>query len=43
MTYMEAWKLMAPQLRPETEEQMEAYVRLFKAVKMASEKEQRKK
>lgn len=39
MTYMEAWKLMAPQLRPETDEQIEAYVMLFGAVKIASEKE----
>ena len=39
MTYMEAWKLMAPQLRPETGEQIEAYVMLFVGVKIASEKE----
>ena len=40
MTYMEAWKLMAPQLRPETDERREAYVRIFMAVKVASEKEE---
>lgn len=39
MTYMEAWKLMAPQLQTETEKQKEAYVRLFMAVKIASERE----
>lgn len=40
MTYMEAWKLMAPQLRPETDEQINAYIMLFGAVKVASEKEE---
>ena len=39
MTYMEAWKLMAPQLRPETDEQINAYIMLFGAVKIASKKE----
>ena len=41
MTYMEAWKLMAPQLRPETDEQINAYIMLFGAVKAMSEKEAR--
>ena len=40
MTYMEAWKLMAPQLRPETDEQINAYIMLFGAVKIASKKEE---
>lgn len=40
MTYMEAWKMMAPQLQMETEKQMEAYVRLFMAVKIASKREE---
>ena len=40
MTYMEAWKLMAPQLRPETDEQINAYIILFGAVKIASKKEE---
>lgn len=39
MTYMEAWKLMDPQLRPETDEQINAYIMLFGAVKIASKKE----
>ena len=39
MTYMEAWKLMASQLRPETDEQINAYIMLFGAVKIASKKE----
>lgn len=41
MTYMEAWKLMAQQLRPETDEQINAYIMLFGAVKIASKKEAR--
>ena len=40
MTYMEAWKLMAPQLRPETDEQINAYIMLFGAVKIAIKKEE---
>ena len=40
MTYMKAWKLMAPQLRPETDEQINAYIMLFGAVKIASKKEE---
>lgn len=39
MTYMEAWKLAAPYLPIDTDERREAYVRLFMAVKVASEKE----
>lgn len=39
MTYMKAWKLMAPYLPIDTDERREAYVRLFMAVKVASEKE----
>ena len=39
MTYMEAWKLTAPYLPIDTDERREAYVRLFMAVKVASEKE----
>ena len=41
MTYMEAWKLMAQLLRPETDEQINAYIMLFGAVKIASKKEER--
>lgn len=41
MTYMEAWKMMAPLLVPlDTEEKADAYLKLFDAVKMASEKEE---
>lgn len=40
MTYMEAWKLMAPHLPIDTDERREAYVQLFMAVKVASEKEE---
>ncbi len=39
MTYMEAWKLTAPYLPIDTDKRREAYVRLFMAVKVASEKE----
>lgn len=39
MTYMKAWKLMAPYLPIDTDKRREAYVRLFMAVKVASEKE----
>lgn len=41
MTYMEAWKLTAPYLPINTDERREAYVRLFMAVKVASEKEKK--
>lgn len=41
MTYTEAWKLMAPYLLIDTDERREAYVRLFMAVTVASEKEAR--
>lgn len=41
MTYMEAWELMAPYLPINTDERREAYVRLFMAVKVASEKEKK--
>lgn len=41
MTYMEAWKLMAPYLPIDTEERREAYLRIFMAVKVASEKEEK--
>ena len=41
MTYMKAWKLMAPYLPIDTDKRREAYVRLFMAVKVASEKEAR--
>ena len=40
MTYMEAWKLTAPYLPIDTDEQREAYLRIFMAVKVASEKEE---
>ena len=40
MTYMEAWKLTAPYLPIDTDERREAYVRIFMAVKVASEKEE---
>ena len=40
MTYMEAWKLTAPYLPIDTDKRREAYVRLFMAVKVASEKEE---
>ena len=40
MTYMEAWKLMAQYLPIDTDERREAYVRIFMAVKVASEKEE---
>lgn len=40
MTYMEAWKMMAPQLRPVTNEQIEAYLLLFGMVKTMCEKEE---
>ncbi len=40
MTYMEAWKLMAPILVPlDTEEKADAYLKLFDAVKAMSKKE----
>lgn len=40
MTYMEAWKLMAPKLMPlDTEDECDAYLQLYLAVKAASEKE----
>ena len=40
MTYIEAWKLMSPYLPIDTDERREAYVRIFMAVKVASEKEE---
>ena len=40
MTYMEAWKLTAPCLPIDTDERREAYLRIFMAVKVASEKEE---
>lgn len=40
MTYMEAWKLTAPYLPIDTDEWREAYLRIFMAVKVASEKEE---
>ena len=40
MTYMEAWKLTAPYLPIDTDERREAYLRIFIAVKVASEKEE---
>ena len=40
MTYMEAWKLTAPYLPIDTDERREAYLRIFMAVKVASEKEE---
>lgn len=40
MTYMEAWKLTAPYLQIDTDERREAYLRIFMAVKVASEKEE---
>ena len=43
MTYMEAWKMMAPQLRPVTNEQIEAYLLLFGMVKTMCEREERQK
>ena len=41
MTYMEAWKLMAPYLLIDTDERREAYLLMFGAVKAMSEKEAR--
>lgn len=41
MTYMEAWKLAAPYLPIDTDEQREAYLLMFGAVKVMSEKEAR--
>ena len=43
MTYMEAWEMMAPQLRPVTNEQIEAYLLLFGMVKTMCEREERQK
>ena len=40
MTYMEAWKLTAPYPPIDTDERREAYLRIFMAVKVASEKEE---
>ena len=40
MTYMEAWKLTAPYLPIDTDERREAYLRIFMAVKVSSEKEE---
>ena len=40
MTYMEAWKLMAPYLPIDTDERREAYLLMFGAVKAMSEKEE---
>ena len=40
MTYMEAWMLTAPYLPIDTDERREAYLRIFMAVKVASEKEE---
>ena len=40
MTYMEAWKLMAPHLPIDTDERRKAYLRIFMEVKVASEKEE---
>ena len=40
MTYMEAWKLTATYLPIDTDERREAYLRIFMAVKVASEKEE---
>ena len=40
MTYMEAWKLTAPYIPIDTDERREAYLRIFMAVKVASEKEE---
>ena len=40
MTYMEAWKLTVPYLPIDTDERREAYLRIFMAVKVASEKEE---
>ena len=40
MTYMEAWKLTAPYIQIDTDERREAYLRIFMAVKVASEKEE---
>lgn len=41
MTYMEAWKLMAPYLPIDTDERREAYLLMFGAIKAMSEKEAR--
>ena len=41
MTYMEAWKLMAPYLPIDTDERRESYLLMFGAVKAMSEKEAR--
>ncbi len=41
MTYMEAWKLMAPYRSEDTDERREAYLLMFGAVKAMSEKEAR--
>lgn len=40
MTYMEAWKLMGPNLPIDTDERREAYLLMFGAVKAMSEKEE---
>lgn len=41
MTYMEAWRMMAPYLPFDTDERREAYLLMFGAVRAMSEKEAR--
>ena len=41
MTYMEAWRIMAPKLMPlDTDDEREAYLKLFWAVKECEREEQ---
>ena len=40
MTYMEAWKMMAPHLPIDTDEQRDAYLQLYLAVKSCEAREQ---
>lgn len=40
MTYMEAWKMMAPHLPIDTDEQRDAYLQLYLAVKACEKEEQ---
>ena len=41
MTYMEAWRMMAPKLMPlDTDDEREAYLKLFWAVKECERGEQ---
>lgn len=42
MTYMEAWKMMAPYLPIDTDERRDAYLQLYLAVKACEKREERR-